>query len=289
MNYVQCFVNNISFPKSLEELWKTYIQEHEQFNIEDILYEDAVAWTCPRWAKVGDIVFFMHFKTARSIITKLISELKQNKKCYSNGQYTEMMDWLHRGLDLHNKYGGKIFAVGVVDGLPRYEGDDDRIRHWSSNIYCDIINVTVFSHPIDINDFRDFIYISRCSGITPVFGDSFSKVCDLIAKYNDMPYFLKDCTADEFPLLKIDSTNWYTLSNQYRRAFMYEAQFRIYYVNYFLHYLSDIKRIYEECLCHKHGHSNTFVDNIILFHGKYLPVEVKLSVSLEKDIYGQLC
>ena len=79
-----------------------------------------------------------------------------------------------------------------------------------------------------------------------------------------------------------------TLSNEFRRTFMYEAQFRHYYVDHLLKALSGRKTIYRECRCKKIGIGNSYIDNVIKLDDKYLPVEVKLSVFVEKNIKKQV-
>lgn len=63
--YVQAFINNISFPKSLDEL-EDYIYNAGHYDIEGLLVSSGTEWTAPRWAKAGDTVFFMHAKYADS-------------------------------------------------------------------------------------------------------------------------------------------------------------------------------------------------------------------------------
>ena len=41
-------------------------------------------------------------------------------------------------------------------------------------------------------------------------------------------------------------------------------------------------------MCKKAGNKPTYVDNVIHFLGKYLPIEIKLNIKLEKDIISQL-
>lgn len=53
---VQALINNISFPKTLDEL-KYFALERGCYDIEDILYNNVVEWTMPKWATIGDIVF----------------------------------------------------------------------------------------------------------------------------------------------------------------------------------------------------------------------------------------
>ena len=57
MKNIQAFVNNISFPTSLEEL-EFFLKDDGLYNIEMILFErDTSEWTAPRWCKIDDISF----------------------------------------------------------------------------------------------------------------------------------------------------------------------------------------------------------------------------------------
>ena len=69
---------------------------------------------------------------------------------------------------------------------------------------------------------------------------------------------------------------------------MLESQFRSYYVDYLLSAISDRKTIFKECRCIKQNRPNTFADNVVYINGKYVPVEVKLSVVAEPNIKGQV-
>lgn len=289
---VQSFINNISFPKTLDELY-FFATEHGSFNVEDVLYEEKTVWTSPKWAKIGDIVFFMHSKTAKSTITSLRTHLNNDRDYISKKKYNILMEWINRGLDLYKQYGGKIFAIGKVIGAPEYiaDSDDDyedaSFYHWGSRIYSEI-EVFVLEKPIDISEFNDFIFVSRQSGITPVFGKEFIKLRDLIASTNETPEYFLNSVATPLPLTKINSDNWLEITDEYRRSFMLESQFRSYYVDYLLSAISDRKTIYKECRCVKKNKPNTFADNVIYINGKYVPVEVKLSISAEPNIKGQV-
>lgn len=100
-------------------------------------------------------------------------------------------------------------------------------------------------------------------------------------------YFI-DSVAEPMPLYKLNDDNWLKIVNCHRRDFFLEAQFRTLYVDRFLKILGDTKTFYKESACKKEKRSKTFVDNVIKIKGKYLPVEIKLSVSAEKDIKSQL-
>lgn len=291
-NNVQSFINNISFPKSLEELY-WYATEHGSYNVEDILNDVITIWTSPKWAKIGDIVFFMHAKTAKSTITKLRSQLLNEKENILPNKFDLLYDWINRGLDLYKQYGGKIFAIGRVIGAPEYISDDDddyedaSLYHWGSKIYSEI-EIFILDNPIDISEFNDYIFISRQSGITPVFGKEYVKLKELIISKNSIPKYFIDSISTPLPLAKINVKNWISITEEYRRSFMLESQFRSYYVDYLLSAISDRKIIYKECRCIKNNCPDSFVDNVIFINGKYLPVEVKLSIKAEQDIKSQV-
>ena len=286
---VQAFINNISFPKTLEEL-EYFIYEHGCFNVEDVLCNDMVTWTTPKWAKVGDIVFFMHSKTAKSTITKLRTQINKEKYSYTEEVISDFHEWIERGLSLYEKYGGKIFAIARVVGVPTFDEDmqNNDVLHWGSRIYANINDIVVLDKPIDISEFNEFIFVSRQSAITPVFGKEFEHLKCIIKSKNIVPNYLMTSTSTSVPLAKFDQNNWLELSKNYRRSFMLELQFRTFYVDYFLKILGDQKTIYRECRCIKKGIYDSFVDNIILFNGKYLPVEVKLNIYAQNDIIEQV-
>lgn len=293
MNYVQAYISNISFPDSLDEV---YDYAHF-FNMEAIIrggddgeYEDReTAWTAPKWCKKGDIVFFMHAKTANNKIRKLKNELLSIRECYSNNTFWTIMNALIRAKKIHDIYGGKIFAIGKISGNPAYDKMDNENLHWRSNIYAPIEGIFLLENLIDISEFSAEIEVSRQSSITPVLGEKFDFIKNLILKKNNVveEYFV-DSVAEPMPLYRLNDDNWLKIVNCHRRDFFLEAQFRAFYVDRFLRVLGDTKAFYKECACKKENRSKTFVDNVIKMNGKYLPVEIKLSVSAERKITSQL-
>ncbi len=297
MKYVQSFISNISFPTSIDELFG-YAR---LFNIEMILGSSPPdegeeytsrknEWTAPKWCKRDDIVFFMHSKTANARISALKTELIARECDFDNDTFWLMMNSLFRAKQLHTLYGGKIFAIAKISGALTYHNESDYdTLHWKSRIYAPIDSIFLLQRPIDISEFNNEIKVSRQSSITPVFGSQFDYLKSLILRKNHIvDYYFRESVAAPIPLTKLNDNNWIELGNKYRRSFFLEIQYRTYYVNYLLKYLGDQKTIYTECTCIKSGEPKTFVDNTILFHGRYLPVEVKLSVSAEKNIVQQL-
>ncbi len=283
----QSFVSNMSAPTSLEEL-----DYNEGITLpENLMSEPTNEWTAPKWAKAGDVVFFMHSKTARSSLTALRTELVVRQSDFAASDYSRLKGYLDHALDIHAQYGGKIFAVGRVCGGPEYAETYsllESIVHWRSRNYSAIDNILILEHPLDISSFREYIYISRGSATTPLFDKEFSHLrCD-ISKENALPAYVMDAVARPLPLRTINKDNWIEVSNDYRRCFILEKQFRQFYVDYLLRDIGDQKRFFTECRCQRSDINDSFMDYVISFNGKYLPVEVKLAVSAEPNIIGQV-
>lgn len=307
MRYVQAYISNISFPTSLDEV---YSYAH-LFNMEMILgcdfynlldeenYMDfgnvekhesrKTEWTAPKWCKGGDIVLFMHSKTANARISAMKTKLLSKRNDYTNDAFWIMMNALIRAKKIYEVYGGKIFAIGRINSTPIYDSADTNQHHWKSKIYAPIDGIFLLEKPIDISEFNTKIMVSRQSSITPVFGEQFTYLKNLILNKNPIieEYFIES-VAEPVPLTSINDDNWLNVVNKYRRSFFLEIQFRSFYVDRFLKYLGDTKTFFRECACIKSGVPTSYVDNVIKFDGIYLPVEVKLSVDSEKDILDQL-
>lgn len=307
MYNVQAYISNISFPTTLDEVYSyahlfnmemilgcdfyNLLNDENYMDFDDVeKYESRkTEWTAPKWCKGGDIVLFMHSKTANAKISAMKTSLLLNRNNYSNNAFWLMMNALTRAKKIYDTYGGKIFAVGKINGTPIYEPSDNLQQHWKSRIYAQIDDVFLLEKPIDISEFNTVIMVSRQSSITPVFGEQFTFLKELILKKNPIveDYF-KESVAEPVPLTSINDANWLDVVNDYRRSFFLEIQFRSFYVDSFLKYLGDTKSFFRECACIKFDVPTSYVDNVIKLNGIYLPVEVKLSVDAEKDIISQL-
>lgn len=284
--YVQAFINNISFPKTIEEL-DYFVSGRGRFNLEDILYSQWEEWTTPKWALKNDIVFFFHAKTAIQRIRHLELELLRDSDAVENKN--ELLDALDRAKRLYKSYGGKIFAVARVAGRPFRDSDEPEVTlHWSGRIYAKVDQICVLEKPIDISEFRSFIQISHQSAITILCGDSFERLKMIIKEYNVIPKYLEKADTTPFPIRNINQGNWLSVTYEYRRHFFLEIQFRKYYVDYLLQEIADRKRIYSECVCYKNNHLSGYADNCIILDSKKCFVEVKLNFDTEKELSTQL-
>lgn len=289
---IQAHINNISFPKSIDEL-EYYILEHRCYNVEDVLQynaNDDFFWTVPRSCKIGDIVLFFHAKTAIQWIRKLETKVKSLSDSDNRYNKKELVEWLKKARDLYMNYGGKIFAVGRVASSTYFENEDDKVElHYGSRIYADIDHIVVLENPIDISEFNSFLKISRQSGITMIPFNEFEELKRIILiKNKNLPSYYRKCKIGDFALTKINRTNFLSLTYDYRRRFILEAEFRSYYVDYILKQLFG-EEVFRECVCHTNQSKIVyFVDNAFVNNDKVLMLEVKLNINNEKNLIGQL-
>lgn len=285
--FVNAHINNISFPKSIEQL-EDFIYEHGCYNVEDVIAEASdgyTTWTVPRSSVVGDIVLYYHAKTAIQWIrkletaTKTLNPQKHDKKL--------LVEWLQRARALYSLYGGKIFAIGRVSSRPERE-DGENIYHWSGRVYADIKDLYLLETPIDISEFNSFILVSRQSAITPLPSKEFEKLKSFVKAKNPMvPKWFLESNIGDNKLSKVNQNNFLKITDSYRKRFPLEINFRSYYVDYFLETLSG-KNVYRECQCYTAKTPMARVDNVFEFGGKMMLLEVKLNISLENDLTSQL-
>ncbi len=294
MMEVQSFIFNSSFPKSLEELlelWKSNTPLDIEVLTDLPSKSDLIhSWSAPKWIKPGDVVFFMYSKSSVHTIKRLKILLEKTRDSFSIHEVEGIRNLLEKGQNLYNKYGGKIFAVARVTEMPYYlsSSEIEYSVHWKSRIYAYVDENVILDRPITLAEFSSFIKLSCGGTITPVFGKEYEKLKSTIRLHNAIPPYLENSVAMPIPFAKINELNWLSVTFKYRRNFMYESQFRTFYVDYLLKALGDRKTIYSECACKKEGIRTSFIDNVIVFGSKYLPVEVKLSVSAEADLKGQV-
>jgi len=285
--FVQAHINSISFPTDIEGL-EVFIYEHGHFNIEDILWGDGGFWTVPRNCKIGDLVLWFHAKTAISKITALITKVKALDDDLEHNKNL-LLEWLEHARQLYKKYGGKIFAVGRITSSPEYYDDVNfNAYHFHGRTYADIGDIVVLDEPVDISEFNSFIAVSRHSAITPLPSNEFNKLRKIILKKNgNLPEYFLRCKIGDFKLSNVNFKNFLKITKDYRRRFLYEIDFRSYYVNYILRGISK-KSFYLECVCHSEGKPHCFVDNVFKLNSKYYLLEVKLNINIERNLPAQL-
>lgn len=284
---VQAYILNISGIKTLEELMELEANNYMHTVDAVVSVEGTSFYTAPKWIMNNDIVFFYHAATAKQNNKKLRRYIKNNINQFSNGDEKYLFKYLDYCDKLYDKYGGKIYAVGKVSGNAEYSKTDYEHPHFRSRIFAPITNIAELDYPLSSEKFKGFLPIARQTGITPVLGNDFMKLKSLILKYNNISC-LNECVSASIPIKDVKKGNWLQSANENKRRYLYESQFRKYYVDYMLMSLSDDNNFLSEISCVKDGKVSGRADNCIKFNEKYLFVEVKLNVFAEGDIFVQL-
>lgn len=302
-HYVQSYISNCSFDNSLDELWFD-IQHSGYFNYEALYHEEEVQWTAPKWAKPGDIAFFIHTRTAKSIITRLRTELKAQKDTMPTEKYTILDREINRALQNYEKIGGKIFAIGQVcapteeiDEDDPFYSNDENSKHWLSRSYACVSNIFLLKHPVSMDDFTDFIMLARGGSYSVVLGENFSRLRDLIMEKNqdqeDFPYYFRKSVAAPLALSDITDNNWMQINSEMRSEFSGKTQFQSFYTNYLLRSIGDTKKYWQRCRFSKPEMANdAIMDSVIVFNKKYLPVRILFNPSdkgTPAEIAGKYC
>ncbi len=288
LDFVNAHINNISFPKTIEEL-EYFIYERGSYNVEDVINESEdgyTIWTVPRSSAIGDVVFYFHAKTAIQWIRKLETAVKSLNE--EEHEVALLSEWLDKAKDLYSQYGGKIFAIGRISSRPKAENQEDECLHWRGRIYANVDDLFLLENPIDISEFNSFILVSRQSAITPLPATEYERLKNIIiAKNPQVPQYFVDSKIGDYNLSKINANNFIEITHSYRKRFLLESNFRSYYVDYFLKTLSG-RKYYRECQCHTEKNPLARVDNVFELEGKKILLEVKLNIELEKDLISQL-
>ena len=273
--FIQSFILNMTAPDNVDQLIEEWCPLPNEI-LDCSKTTDDVNWTVSRASTVHDVVFFMYAKTARTKLTRLRTELGCDSK-YSLKTREELLKLIEKHLALHDQLGGKIFAVGHVRSGPVRCHKADENLHWHSCYYADVDSLYVLENPISIEDFR--IRVSRQSSITLLSDTEYDNLRKVIESHdNTLPEYVKNSIARPMPLWKINKENWIGLTNEFERRFSSEKQFRAFYLDYLLSEIGDQKRFFTECRCSRPNMNDSFMDYVIRFNGKFLPVEAKLLV-----------
>lgn len=282
---VQAYILNISAIQSIEELRERAENDYLHDIDAALNYgkKEVSYWTAPAWIISGDIIFFYHAATANTHNKRLRKEIR-NWDFEDADRLNEYLDYCD---ELYDKYGGKIFAVGKIGCSPGYSEADFEHSHFKSRIFAPVVDIVPLQFPVSRKQFEDFIPITRQQSVTFVLGNDFMKLKSIILRYSEVPY-LKQCTSVSVPLRDITNGNWLKSANENSRRYLYEAQFRKYYVDYMIMCLADDSKIYSEVSCVKDDRISGRSDNCILFCGKYLFVEIKRNMFTEEDVISQI-
>ena len=282
---VQAFVSNFSYFANFNDFKATYINRGGS-NIEALLNRSARNWSVPRWSHEGDIILFLYSKKAGqriNEIAKSVEKLGQGpRRRFSN--YSMYARKIEEGKELYKKYGGTIVGIGRLTTDPSLAN-----YNFQTQTGAVISDIHILENPLPSSKFTHFLRISQ-GGITPVWGEWYEKIKQMIIDTNDnLPEYFLDSASMTDEQANINDNNWLEVNRKLNFNYRKEEAFRTFYVDYLLKDISDDATFYTECACYKEGlKSPSYADYFISIGGKWLPVETKIDINVEKDIDAQV-
>ena len=133
------------------------------------------------------------------------------------------------------------------------------------------------------------VTISPGGALTPLHGQSFERVKELLAEKNRLPDYLVNARPGGVSFRNVNATNWIAISCSPEARFIDESQLRAYLLDYLLEELKDPRtNVYVECRCGLDKRHPSVADYFARVHGRWVPVEAKLNVLAERDLPGQV-
>ena len=182
------YILNFNVPKTLPD-FLFYYEEYLATNI-DLLFEGFVdgttTWSVPRRAQPGDIVIFMCAGSARHNLGMVTSHLPASASA-------ELRSFVDEQKTLYKQYSGCLLGTGIVATDPKFYPDSN---WWAA----DIGQLRRFETPVSIDDFRDFITISRTNSVTKLSGEQWAQLKRLVNRKN--PGFFPDVPEPDAETLR---------------------------------------------------------------------------------------
>lgn len=158
------FITNFQSPVELDDLADRY-SRGQVTNLEILKNHEKYApieWTVDKDAAIGDTVYFMCAKASVDHIGHLCAVLRRMDETDEN-----LLDFAETLRKRYKSAAGHIIAVGRMAEQPFQTMDAGwEAPYWRSPWYARIDNIHVLDAPVSIDQFRDFIKVSRTGAIT---------------------------------------------------------------------------------------------------------------------------
>jgi hypothetical protein len=285
--YIQSCITTVSFPESIDDVLAMVERNKAKakwISDLDILFNfkdgESVFWTAPKWLTKDDIMFFYHTKRAKLRTTKLLAEAEQNFPHKIN-----LIKLLKRAKETADLYSGSIFACALVSGETKLLEKQE--QHFISSLFAPLRTVHIFDRPLHQEVFADCVKIGL-STITPLYKKEFNGIRRLLSKQNQIPNFLQNAALGDNTFKNINANSWRLVSCLPNTEFIHEAQLRAYLLDFFLSEIKDKgSAVLEECECFYEDRITGRADYFIKIFGQWIPVEAKLDITREKNLFVQ--
>lgn len=289
---VQSCITAVGFPNTLGELEDMILDNQElgsgiETDIDTLLNfcpSHHTFWTAPRWITSGDILFFYHTRTGGEKALRLARQAAK-----ASPSYDFLTSTLERACDQARKYARTIFACAIVSGVAERLPDDSNTQHFKGKIFAPLADVYTFKKPLSLDELSRVITLSTGGTSTPVHGQSFTDLKELLAKNNELPIFLKDAVPGSIGFHSVNRSNWMKISTRPEQVFLDESQLRSYLLDFLLEEVKDPRTsVLSECECYREDTITGIADYFLRVEDHWIPVEAKLNIHTERDLASQL-
>lgn len=176
------FITNFQSPVELDDL-KDRLDCGGITNLDMILHPEKfspIEWTVDKEAKIGDVVVFMCAKTSVNHIAHLCKQLKDG-----GGGASELSIFAESQKQNYKRFAGSVVALGRVAEEPfQTEISGWRTPYWRSPWYAKVDEIHVLRCPVFIEQFRNFISVSRTGAITKLTDEQWAMLKEVITIEN---------------------------------------------------------------------------------------------------------
>lgn len=170
-------ITNFQPQKDIDDLRDRLYNSDGYTNLEILLtsasFSGETEWTVDKNCQVGDVILFMCAKTAKDHIGHVCAEAKRLDD-------DELIDFAEKEREKYNQYAGNIIAIGILSDTPFQSVSSFPYQGWRSPWYGKVSDLKLFAHPISIDNFRDFIKISRTGSITKLTDEQWKRLKQII-------------------------------------------------------------------------------------------------------------
>lgn len=172
------FVANFQSPFDLDE-FEWHLREGFPTNLGCIFEpgpgEPLGMWTVPKWAKVGDRVFFMCAATTTQHMAHVCKQAKESGR-------KDLIESASRERELYVRFASRILAVGRVAATPIPPKNAGSQAMW----WAPIRDFVVLNVPIEPEVWKPVFKVSRTGSITKLSDDQAAALEELVSEKN--PY-----------------------------------------------------------------------------------------------------
>ncbi len=209
---VQSCITTVSFPDKIEGVL-AMIDKNSRLMEDDVMEMSTdldhllnftpdmdIYWTAPRWLTEGDILFFYHAAAAKPRTKKFLRQARKCNKAYISHfvDYADKWAWDYSGTsaegfdfkdlirflehthDLAIRYAGTIFGYAIVSAQSVFFKTESEQWHFKGKIFAPLGNVHIFAHPLEAENFTNFLLISRQAAITYIGKQQFDNIKKLV-------------------------------------------------------------------------------------------------------------